>query len=284
MGISVKALSFEIEGRRTYGVLEGNTVREAAADLRERCATLKFLLADEALERLPERLESKTYSVESIRFLPLIPDPDKIICVGVNYRPHVEEMGRQVPDKPLLFVRFPGSVVGHRQALIKSQVSDEYDFEGELAVVIGRPARHVAMQDAFDYVAGYTCFMDGTVRDWQRHTSQFTPGKNFQASGALGPALVTRDEVPDPGALSLITSVNGERMQEGRVSELIFDIPALIEYCSTFTELLPGDIIATGTPGGVGAARTPPVWLQAGDSVEVAIQSIGQLENTVREE
>lgn len=284
MGKSVKALSFEIGGRRTYGLMDDDEVREAAAALRERYATLRLLLADEALKLLPERLESKRHPVEAIRFLPLITDPDKIICVGVNYRPHVEEMGREMPDKPLLFVRFPGSVIGHRQALIKPRVSGEYDFEGELAVVIGRRARHVLKKDAFDYVAGYTCFMDGTIRDWQRHTSQFIPGKNFQASGALGPTLVTCDEVPDPGELRLTTSVNGELMQEGRVSDLIFDIPTLIEYCSTFTELLPGDIIATGTPGGVGAARIPPVWLQAGDLLEVSIRSIGRLENTVSDE
>lgn len=277
----MKALSFEIDGRASFGLLQDGAVREATAALREHYPSLRSLLAADALGQLPVQLESTAHASESIRFLPLIPDPDKIICVGVNYRPHVEEMGRSVPDHPLLFVRFAGSVVGHRQALVKPQVSDHYDFEGEFAIVIGRRARHVARTDAFDCIAGYTCFMDGTLRDWQRHTTQYTAGKNFQASGALGPMLVTRDEVPEPAKLKLSTTVNGELMQEGRIADLIFDIASLVEYCSTFTELLPGDIIATGTPGGVGAARTPPQWLQAGDTVEVAVDGIGSLMNTV---
>ena len=280
----MKALSFDIAGRATYGLLQENAVREASASLREKCPDLRSLLAADALLSLPDNLDRTEHSLDAVRFLPLIPNPDKIICVGVNYRPHVEEMGREVPEHPLLFVRFPGSVVGHLQDLVKPQASGRYDFEGELALVIGKPARHVSRDDAFSYIAGYTCFMDGTLRDWQRHTSQFTPGKNFEASGALGPALVTCDEVPEPAALRLVTTVNGVLMQEGCVGDLIFDIASLVEYCSTFTRLLPGDIIATGTPGGVGAARNPPVWLQPGDTVEVAVDGVGVLRNTVRGE
>jgi 2-keto-4-pentenoate hydratase/2-oxohepta-3-ene-1,7-dioic acid hydratase in catechol pathway len=163
-------------------------------------------------------------------------------------------------------------------------VSEKFDFEGELAIVIGRPARHVKRSEAADFIAGYCCFMDGSVRDWQRHTMQFTAGKNFAKSGSIGPWLVTSNEVPDPESLVLTTRVNGQVMQQGKVADLVFDIPALIEYCSTFTELLPGDVIATGTPGGVGAARTPPVWLKEGDSVEVEIPGIGLLVNTVADE
>jgi 2-keto-4-pentenoate hydratase/2-oxohepta-3-ene-1,7-dioic acid hydratase in catechol pathway len=207
----------------------------------------------------------------------------KILCVGVNYRPHIEEMGREVPEYPVVFTRFPGSLVADGEALIRPAVSEQFDFEGELAVVIGRRARHVSRADAFDYIGGYCCFMDGSVRDWQRHTGQFTAGKNFERSGAIG-AVVAASEVPDPTQLELTTTVNGEVMQEGRVADLVFDIPALIEYCSTFAELLPGDVIATGTPGGVGAARNPPVWLRDGDSVEVAIAGIGVLSNPVRDE
>jgi len=207
----------------------------------------------------------------------------KILCVGVNYRPHIEEMGREVPDYPVVFVRFPGSLVGNGEPLIRPRVSEQYDFEGELAVVIGKRARHVAREDAFDYVAGYCCFMDGSVRDWQRHTGQFTAGKNFEQSGAIG-STVPVDEVPDPSALRLTTRVNGEVMQEGAVADLVFDIPALLEYCSTFTELRPGDVIATGTPGGVGAARKPPVWLREGDLVEVEISGLGVLANPILDE
>ncbi|MDX1507614.1 MAG: fumarylacetoacetate hydrolase family protein, partial [Woeseiaceae bacterium] len=265
----MKALSFEIDGRRTYGLQQADRVFEAAAAFRERHADLRAVLAAGALGELPRNLAAAAVDAGAMRYLPVIPKPDKIICVGVNYRPHVEEMGREIPSHPVLFVRFPGSLVGHLAAVIRPRASEQFDFEGELAVVIGRPARHVAAADAFDVVAGYTCFMDGSVRDWQRHTMQFTPGKNFDSSGAMGPWLVTPDEIADIESVALTTTVNGEVMQQGRVSELIFGIPALIAYCSTFTELLPGDVIATGTPGGVGAARKPPVWLTAGDRVVV---------------
>ncbi len=208
----------------------------------------------------------------------------KILCVGVNYRPHVEEMGREIPDYPVVFTRYPDSLVRDGESIVRPAVSEQFDFEGELAVVIGRSARHVDAANALDYVGGYTCFMDGSVRDWQRHTMQFTAGKNFVASGAIGPHVAAAEDVRDPRALELTTRVNGEVKQQGCVADLVFDIPALIAYCSTFTELRAGDIIATGTPGGVGAARTPPEWLKAGDVVEVEIPGVGTLSNPVRDE
>ena len=207
----------------------------------------------------------------------------KILCVGVNYRPHIEEMGREIPEYPVVFVRFPGSLVSDGEPMLRPRVSEQYDFEGELAIVIGKVARHVPRADAYDYIGGYCCFMDGSVRDWQRHTGQFTAGKNFERSGALGP-MVPAARIQDPTALQLTTRVNGKIMQEGCIGDLVFDIPALVEYCSTFTELQPGDIIATGTPGGVGAARKPPVWLRDGDLVEVEISGVGVLSNPVRDE
>ncbi len=207
----------------------------------------------------------------------------KILCVGVNYRPHIEEMGREVPDYPVIFTRFPSSLVGDGEALVRPRVSEQYDFEGELAIVIGKPARYVRRADAFDYVGGYCCFMDGSVRDWQRHTIQFTAGKNFEKSGAIG-AVVPAADIADPTTLQLTTRVNGDVMQQGRIADLVFGIPYLVEYCSTFTRLEPGDVIATGTPGGVGAAHKPPVWLRDGDVVEVEIGGIGVLTNTVCDE
>jgi 2-keto-4-pentenoate hydratase/2-oxohepta-3-ene-1,7-dioic acid hydratase in catechol pathway len=207
----------------------------------------------------------------------------KILCVGVNYRPHIEEMGRDLPAYPVVFTRFPSSLVSDGEAIIRPGVSEQLDFEGELAVVIGKTARYVRRENALEYVGGYCCFMDGSVRDWQRHTMQFTAGKNFEKSGAIGP-VVDAGRVGDPAALELTTRVNGEVMQKGCVGELVFDIPYLVEYCTTFTELRPGDVIATGTPGGVGAARTPPVWLQDGDVVEVDIPGVGCLRNPVRDE
>jgi 2-keto-4-pentenoate hydratase/2-oxohepta-3-ene-1,7-dioic acid hydratase in catechol pathway len=281
---AVKVASFEVNGRASYGVIRGGEAYEAGKDWRRRHPDLRAVLAADRLGKLPEACDEAPLVADDLSYLPVIPRPDKILCVGVNYRPHVEEMGRDIPSKPVVFVRFAGSVVGHRQPIVRPTVSEQYDFEGELAVVIGRRGRHVQRRDALDHVAGYTCFMDGSVRDWQGHTNQFTPGKNFDSSGAVGPCLATSSEITDPSNLQLVTRVNGEEMQSGRLDELIFDIPSLIEYCSTFTELLPGDLIATGTPGGVGAARTPPLWLRNGDTVEVEIDGVGVLRNPVRDE
>ena len=280
----MRVASFEIDGRRSYGVVRGAEVFEAKPEWRRRFPDLKAVLAAGVLEDLPPSCEAPGLATSGLHFLPVIPDPDKILCVGVNYRPHVIEMGRDIPEKPVVFVRFAGSVTGHGQPIIRPRASEQYDFEGELAVVIGRRSRHIPREQAFDYVAGYTCFMDGSVRDWQRHTPQFTPGKNFENSGAIGPWLVSADEIADVAGITLETRVNGEVMQQGRVGELIFDIPYLLEYCSTFAELLPGDVVATGTPGGVGAARQPPVWLRAGDEVIVDIHGVGRLRNRVNDE
>lgn len=225
------------------------------------------------------------YRLDEVRYLPVIPNPAaKFLCIGINYRPHMQEMGREPPEYPVVFVRFANSFVGHDEALIKPRVSEKFDFEGELAVVIGKRARKVARGQALDHVAGYTCLNDGSLRDFQRHSGQFTPGKNFVASGSIGPWLVTRDEVPDPAALQLTTRLNGDIVQNESTGELIFGIPELIEYLSIWTELLPGDVIATGTPGGVGAGRTPPLWMQPGDTVEVEISNIACLRNRIVEE
>jgi len=281
---AMKLASFEVDGRATYGVAEGSLLREPDEAFRRLYPDLRSVLTAGVCNQLAAHGSGESHQLDFCRFLPLIPNPDKILCVGVNYRPHIKEMGREVPDHPMVFVRFPGSQTGHGQPIIRPTASRHYDFEGELAIVIGKPARHVSRDTAFNYIAGYCCFMDGTLRDWQKHTSQFTPGKNFSRSGSMGPWLVTVDEAPVPAILNLTTRVNGVIMQEGSVADLVFDIPALLEYCSTFTELLPGDVIATGTPGGVGAARTPPVWLKAGDTVEVEISGIGLLSNPVRDE
>jgi 2-keto-4-pentenoate hydratase/2-oxohepta-3-ene-1,7-dioic acid hydratase in catechol pathway len=190
-------------------------------------------------------------------------------------------MGRERPTHPVLFVRFADSVVGHGAPLLKPLASEQFDYEGELAVVIGKRARRVQRERAFDYVAGYTCFNDGSIRDYQRHSQQFTPGKNFHHSGSFGPWLVTTDEIADPHALELTTRLNGQVVQRESVGELCFDIPQLIEYCSTWTQLEPGDVIITGTPGGVGAERTPPLWMKAGDTIEVELSQIGTLRNPV---
>jgi len=280
----VKLASFELRGRRSYGIAVEGMIREASDGIRSRFADLRAMIEAGACSELQQDTGGVELDSKDLRFLPIVPNPDKILCVGVNYRPHIEEMGRQVPDHPVVFVRFPGSMVGHGEGIVRPRISQQFDFEGELAVVIGRRARHVSRDAALDYVAGYCCFMDGSIRDWQRHTPQFTPGKNFHHSGAMGPWLATSDDIEDTSSLTLTTRVNGEVMQRGRVSDLVFDIPRLIAYCSTFAELLPGDVIATGTPGGVGAARTPPMWLVAGDVVEVEIPGVGLLRSHVEDE
>ena len=216
-------------------------------------------------------------------FLPVIPDPSKILAIGLNYADHAAEAGLKPPPKPVVFVRFPDSQVGHEQSLVKPKDSEHYDYEVELCLVIGRRARRVAAKDALRYVAGYTIYNDGSVRDWQMHTSQFTPGKNFPKSGAVGPWMVTSDELKDPSHLRLTTKLNGRLLQDSTTAQLIFPVEEIVAYCSGFTTLEPGDLIPTGTPHGVGFARKPPIFMKKGDLVEMEIEGIGTLRNKVSE-
>ncbi|SKB64030.1 2-keto-4-pentenoate hydratase/2-oxohepta-3-ene-1,7-dioic acid hydratase (catechol pathway) [Rhizorhabdus histidinilytica] len=217
----------------------------------------------------------------SLTFLPPVTDPDKIIAVGFNYRGHLIETGTPLPDYPSLFVRFASSQVGHGQPVVAPSLSGEFDFEGELAVIIGRPAWRVDEADAMDHVAGYSCFAENSVRDYQAHARQVTAGKNFLASGAIGPWLTTADEVGDPSTLELTTRLNGAVVQQDTLGSLIFTIPQLIAYITRFTRLLPGDIISTGTPDGVGFLRDPKIWLAPGDVLEIDIPRVGLLRNAV---
>ncbi len=279
----MKLVSFERNGRPGFGVVVGDGIVDAADRLTGRPRSLREALAVGALPLL-ERLAvmKPDFRQTDVTFTPVIPDAAaKLLCIGVNYLPHIKEMGRERPERPVVFVRFGDSIVGHGQPLSKPRESEQFDFEGELAVIIGKRARRVAKEQALDYVAGYSCFNDGSLRDFQRHSGQFTPGKNFHASGALGPWLMTADEIPDPRKLTLTTRLNGAVMQHESIGELCFDVPQLIEYCSTWTQLEPGDVIATGTPGGVGAGRKPPVWMNPGDTIEIEITRIGTLRNTV---
>jgi 2-keto-4-pentenoate hydratase/2-oxohepta-3-ene-1,7-dioic acid hydratase in catechol pathway len=189
-----------------------------------------------------------------------------------------------VEEFPVIFVRFESSHVGHLEPILRPKVSQQFDYEGELAVIIGKEGRYIPADAALDYVAGYSIYNDGSVRDWQRHTHQYTPGKNFPSSGAFGPWLVTSDKIPDPAKLRLTTRLNGKVVQDSGIDDLLFDVPSLIAYCSNFTTLLPGDVIVTGTPGGVGAARKPPLWMKPGDTIEVEISEIGTLRNPVAQE
>ncbi len=281
----MRLVSFEHNGRQSYGLVRDGGIVDAGQHLGERYADLKAVLAAEALGEL-RALEDAAPHVgfDDVEHLPVIPDAGKILCVGINYMGHIKETGREPPDYPVLFTRFADSFVGHDQAIVRPSVSADLDYEGELAVVIGKPAWHVSRENALAHVAGYTCCNEGSVRDFQFHTIQFTAGKNFYRSGSLGPWLLTADEQPDPGEFHLQTRINGEVLQDAPVSDLCFDIPALIEYCSIWTPLAPGDIIVTGTPGGVGRVRKPPIWMKPGDTVEIDIRGLGTLSNSIVDE
>jgi 2-keto-4-pentenoate hydratase/2-oxohepta-3-ene-1,7-dioic acid hydratase in catechol pathway len=282
----MRVMSFTIDGRASFGLAVGDGVVDAGKRLDGKFRGLRDVLIAGALPELRKLEKSKAdYATGDVEFLPVIPDAGaKFLCIGINYIPHIKEMGRERPEHPVVFVRFQDSLVGHGQAIERPQGSEQLDWEGELAVIIGKRARRVSRERALDYVAGYACFNDGSVRDYQRHSGQFTPGKNFHASGSFGPWLVTSDEEPDPKKLRLATRLNGEVMQDESVGELCFDVSQLIEYCSRWAQLEPGDVIVTGTPGGVGAGRKPPVWMKAGDTVEVEITGLGVLRNPIVDE
>jgi 2-keto-4-pentenoate hydratase/2-oxohepta-3-ene-1,7-dioic acid hydratase in catechol pathway len=277
----MRIASFDHRGRTSYGVVGGDKVADVGARLDDRYPDVLAVLRAGALDAVREAAEqAPSIALADVSLLPPVTSP-RIFCIGVNYLDHRAEMGHDDVPYPTVFVRFASSLVGHGASIVRPVESDRLDYEGELAVIIGRAGRRIRRADALAHVAGYSCFDDGSVRDFQRHTSQFTAGKNFDRSGSFGPCLVTADEVADPGHLELTTRVNGEVRQHATTDLLINDVPALIEYLSTFTALQPGDVIATGTPGGVGAARTPPCFLQPGDVVEIDIGGIGRLRNDV---
>lgn len=281
----MKIASFIHDGRRSYGVVDGDTVLDAGAVLDHKYVDLRSLLAsDNGLADLAKLTIAPRLNTEDIEWLPVIPNPDKVLCVGLNYLKHIIETGRETPKHPTLFTRFASAQVGHERPMILPKASANFDFEGELAVVIGKAGRHISKENAMAHVAGYSLFNDGSIRDWQRHTLQFTAGKNFVGSGSFGPWIVTKDEIANVDKLVLETRLNGEVVQREGIDDLLFKIPDLIEYISTFTELLPGDVIATGTPGGVGAFRTPPLWMQSGDVIEVEVEGIGILRNSIKSE
>ncbi len=281
----MKVLSYRQHGVAHVGLVNAGGV----VDLTSR------LQVDSVRELLDRNLLAQARNFETanpdqklsdIEFLPVIPDPPHLICVGINYLKHLEEVqgagiARQMPKHPSLFLRLNDTLVAHNAPLLMPKMSDDFDYEAEFAIIIGKSGRSIPEARALDHVAGYSCFNDASVRDWQFHSSQVTPGKNFPATGGFGPWMVTPDEVGDPHKLSIKLVLNGKTMQDGKTSDLIFSIPKIIAYISQFVALKPGDVIATGTPAGVGFSRKPPVFMKAGDLCEVHIENVGVLRNPV---
>jgi 2-keto-4-pentenoate hydratase/2-oxohepta-3-ene-1,7-dioic acid hydratase in catechol pathway len=280
----MKLASYIADGQPAFGVVAGDGVVTMNDRLKGRHASLRDAIAGGAVEEMRHIAKGAApdRKLSALRFLPAIPDPEKIMCVGINYKSHAAEHGTEAPKLPNIFTRFVNTLVGHEGEMIRPKVSTNFDFEGELALVIGRAGRHIKPEEALSHVAGYTCFCDATVRDFTKYS--LVSAKNFFASGPLGPWIVTSDEIPDPTQLTLTTRLNGQEMQRSGTDMLIHSIPAIIAFCSVFTPLLPGDVIATGTPDGIGAKRSPPVWMKAGDVLEVEIDRIGTLRTRIVDE
>ena len=271
----MKLLSFSAGGRDLFGAVSGDGV----VTLNDKVGQpdLAAALGAGGIEALRQaaRGAKADHKLADIKFRPVIPQPNKILCAGVNYRAHAAEVSRELPKQPSMFIRFPDTLVGHGGDMIRPKLSDNFDYEGELALVIGKAGRHIPPERALDHVAGYTIFVDGSVRDYQKFS--VTSGKNWPGTGPLGPWLVTTDEIPDPSKLVLTTRLNGQQVQHSGTDKLIYSIPQIISFCSDFTALSAGDIIATGTPEGVGHGRKPPLWMKPGDTLEVEITGIGVL-------
>ena len=284
----MKLLSFIHQGRETWGALVGP---DAIVDLGKalpQYATLTDYIASGAYLNAQQDVANKTADVKlaDITFLPVIPKPEKIVCAVRNYMDHHQEvlaagMHRDLSEEPPIFLRVWRSQVAHGQPIICPKVSGSLDWEGELAVIIGKEGRNIAEADAFDHVAGYSCYNDGSIREWQFHAKQIASGKNFESTGGFGPWMVTADEIAPNQQLQLVTRLNGEVVQSSHTGHMIFSIAKLISYASTIFTLVPGDVIATGTPAGVGWSRKPAWFMKPGDVCEVEIEGIGTLVNPI---
>lgn len=284
----MKFVTFAAGGRNSFGLVSGDRIVDLAS--RMSLASVVALLAADRLSEAEKYVSEKPdHKLSDVVLLPCILDPRHFYCIGVNYADHLAEVQkagvpRAAPTRPPIFMRYPESYVGHGQDLILPGVSTHFDYEIELTVVIGKGGRYIEKADALSHVAGYTIFNDGSIRDWQYHTQQVGPGKNFFATGALGPWMVTADEVGDAGNLGLELKLNGKTLQKGNTHDLIFNVADIISYISAILPLSPGDLIATGTPAGVGFSRTPPIFMKDGDVCELTIERIGTLSNRVKAE
>jgi 2-keto-4-pentenoate hydratase/2-oxohepta-3-ene-1,7-dioic acid hydratase in catechol pathway len=273
----MKLASYRVDGAEAFGVVSGDGVITMNSRFGGHAASLREALAGDLLPRIKEAAANARpdHNLTDIKFLPVITNPERIACAGINYRSHATETGREIPKQPSMFLRLTDTLVGHEGEMIRPTISTQFDFEGELAVIIGKSGRHIPKERALEHVAGYTCFVDGSVRDYQKFS--VTSGKNFPGTGPLGPWMVTTDEIPDPTKLTLMTRLNGVEVQRSGTDLLIYSIPHIVAFCSDFTTLAPGDVIATGTPDGVGHRRNPQLWMKPGDVLEVEITGIGVL-------
>jgi 2-keto-4-pentenoate hydratase/2-oxohepta-3-ene-1,7-dioic acid hydratase in catechol pathway len=282
----MKLISFKIDGKSSFGAVIDGKVIDLKRVTRNAYADLKAALAADVLQECQERIADciPDYDLSQVTLLPVIPDPGKIWCCGLNYHEHVEECGATPPGAPLFFLRTASSQVAHGQSVMRPRESEAFDFEGEMAIVIGKGGRRIPVEDAQKHIAGYACYNDVSVRDWQLRTTQWDVGKNFWHTGAFGPHLVTADEIEFGADLAVVTRLNGEEVQRSSTRMLIHGIAAQISFLSTVSPLEAGDVIVTGTPGGIGAMRKPPLWMKDGDVVEVEVERIGVLRNTVAQD
>ncbi len=286
----MKLISFLLHGNPTYGIISGQGDAMRVLDLKpilgDRAPDLRSLITQNMTAAAAEALAKHpaTLKFADLELLPVIPNPDKILCVGLNYQDHVAETGRALTEMPAIFVRMPASQVAHGQAIMRPPESFRLDYEGEIAIVISEGGRRIQEADAWKHIAGYSCYNDGSIRDWQNHTTQWTAGKNYWRTGGFGPWLVTADEIAPNQKMTLTTKLNGVELQRATTDMMIHSIPRQIAYISSFIPLLPGDVIVTGTPGGVGNKRTPQLYMTAGDVVEIEVDAVGILRNSVKDE
>ena len=281
----MKFVSFLLKGQPKFGISDGNNITDLTGKIKG-AQTLKELISNKSLQEAKDFSKKNPGNINhnEIEYLPVIPNPGKIVCVGLNYSEHVKETGRTVEQNPVIFLRVPESQTAHKQPIQRPKVSESLDYECEMAVIMGDAGKHIKPENALKHIVGYSCYNECTVREWQQHTRQFGMGKNFERTGSFGPHMILAENIPDYTKLSIQTRLNGTVMQSAKLSQLIFDIPSLITYVSKAIPWRAGDVLVTGTPGGVGFKRKPPIFMKDGDKVEVEISEIGILSNIIKDE
>ena len=279
----MKLISFLLHNIPSYGIVQGDDVLNLTPILGAQAPDLKSLIAHNMVDQAAKALASHKPDLKfaDLHLLPVITNPNKIVCVGLNYADHVRETGRELTESPALFLRVSESQIGHGQNIVRPPESHRLDYEGEIAVIIGKGGRRISEAESWSHIAGYSCYNDGSVRDWQVSTTQWTAGKNFWRTGGFGPWMVTADEIQPNQKMTLITRLNGQELQRATTDMMIHSIPRQIAYISTFIPLESGDVIVTGTPGGVGNKRTPQLFMKPGDVVEIEVDAVGILRNGI---